>query len=223
MTKQEWTILSTNGTNVQTVKVQSAHPHFEAIRHLADMPQGARAKVGGVIVMSGSATRTVPSLADPVKAFLSLDYERLSQRLGSKSSLLATKGDLPVAVFMQERCAPHTMRYDLMAENMPWLESFMPSDLAQVFPLVDDDGNLKHHLADLQLLSELVVEDAEAVLASSTVTADARERALLQLQMAAYMQLRPRNLLSLLLNGVMPLGHVSNVLREFTYAQLELY
>lgn len=223
MNSKIWNVLATDGAGVKSHNVETAHPHYEAIRYLVDLPHASRNAIKGLIAISGADLVTVDSVAGAVDAFMSVDFASLAEQLSGQSAVRGSMGSFPVALFMAERTCKGTQRFAKMVENMPWLESFLPSDLAQLFPLVDDDGELASHIADLQTMADVVIGQAEGVLASPTVSAQERNTALLQLQMAAYMKLRPRNLLSILLSSTEPVGHIRNVLREFRHALLDLY
>lgn len=218
-----WNIITTNGTRVTTSEVETERPHFAAMQRLYELSSSSRTPEQGIVALSATRQCTIDTLAEPAEAFMSVDYHELSERLSGKSTTIRALPGIPVAHFLAERTLKGSMRHELMEENMPWLECFMPSDLLTMFPLIDDDGSLEQHIQDMILLANAIADDAEAALASPGLTMPGRKRAMLQLQMAAYLSMRPRVLLSLLLSGIMPKGCTSHVMTEFNHSVLELY
>lgn len=213
--KNLWKILATTGHTVKEMQVTSLGPHYAAtLARMSSAFEGHDEWTGVIVRDADGNNYTISTMCSPVAAFMAVDYMQAAQDLGERG--------MEVATFMDARTCPGSVMHQLMTEHMPWLSLELPCDLLNAFPLTDDDGQLEHHKIALRSMATAIALRAEKQLAAHP-SAEVREKCMRQLQMAAYMELRPGVLLALLLAGIYPQGLVSRIMREHLMAELELY
>lgn len=215
--KNQWTVITSAGAMTQRSTIAAEGPHYAGVLAMvkATLEQGA-SSVAATVHLNDGTSFVVPQLCSPVDAYMAVDYLHTGY-------LVEEEGPAEVASFLANRAEEGSLMHKLMTEHMPWFESKLPSDLLDAFMLIDDDGSLEHHKTTLRRMASSIALEVEGLLSEGDCTMDTRRQLMNQLQMAAYMELRPRVLLALLLAGIQPEGIVSRVLREHLMAELELY
>lgn len=213
--KSNWTVLSTDGVTVTEQSVSAVGPHYAAMLTQVSSSLGLSQEWKGVIVKGeGDKHFTVTTLFSPNEAYMAVNYRGVAADLDEEG--------LEVATFLSNRTEEGSTMHRLTMEHLPWLDCALPMDLLDAFPLLDDDGNLEQHRSALRRLATAIAIKVEDQIASSCEP-DERDDLMKQLQMAAYMELRPSVLLALLLAGAYPQGVVSRITREHLMEELELY